>query len=94
MQVQGKILMIFDEKQITEKFVNRQFIVQTEERYPQKLSLELQQQAVDLIDPFKEGDFVVVDINIKGREWVSPQGETKYFNTLEAWKIQPLNQDS
>jgi single-strand DNA-binding protein len=25
--------------------------------------------------------------NLRGREWVNPQGEKKYFTSLEAWKI-------
>lgn len=91
MEVIGTIKLINDEKQITDKFITREFILTTEDQYPQTLSLQLQQQAVDLIDPYKIGDRVKVSINLKGREWISPQNETKYFNTLEVWKIQPEN---
>jgi hypothetical protein len=28
-----------------------------------------------------------VSFNLKGREWISPAGEAKYFNTVEAWRV-------
>ena len=31
-----------------------------------------------------------MSINIRGREWVSPQGETKYFNSIQGWRIEKL----
>jgi len=34
---------------------------------------------------------VDVAINIRGREWTSPQGEIKYFNSIEAWRIEPAS---
>jgi hypothetical protein len=30
---------------------------------------------------------VEVNYNLRGREWKSPEGVTKYFNTVEAWSI-------
>ncbi len=27
------------------------------------------------------------------RKWESPQGETRYFNTIEAWRILPSTSD-
>jgi hypothetical protein len=35
------------------------------------------------------GQSVEVSFNLKGRLWTSPQGEDKYFNSLEAWRITP-----
>ena len=31
---------------------------------------------------------VEVSFNLRGREWTSPTGDVKYFNTLEAWRIE------
>jgi len=31
-----------------------------------------------------------VSFNLRGREWTSPQGEVKYFNTLDAWRIEKV----
>ena len=39
------------------------------------------------LDSVQPGENITVHFNLRGREWTSPQGEIKYFNTLEAWKI-------
>lgn len=94
MQVHGIIDSIAKEKQVSEKFRNREFVLITEHKtqYPQTVLFELQQDRVDLIDPYKIGQEVSVDFNIKGRQWTNPQGEVKTFIQLVAWKIQPVNQ--
>lgn len=87
MELTGKIKAIFDTKEITPTFKKREFVLTTEEQYPQHIMLEMIQKNTDKLDGYNVGDSVNVGINIKGREWVSPQGETKYFNTIQAWKI-------
>ena len=64
------------------------FVVVTEEEYPQTLNLQAnKEKAENLIKYNKVGDKVDVSINLRGREWVNPKGETVVFNTIEAWKI-------
>jgi hypothetical protein len=41
-----------------------------------------------LLNVLNVGDSVTVGINLRGREWVSPSGETKYFNQINGWKIE------
>lgn len=71
----------------TQGFEKREFSIQTDEQYPQTIMFELQKDRVDMIDPFKIGEKIAVHFNLRGREWVNPQGETKVFNTLQAWKL-------
>jgi hypothetical protein len=35
-----------------------------------------------------EGQEIELSFNLKGREWTSPAGDVKYFNTLQGWKIE------
>jgi hypothetical protein len=65
------------------------FVVETtDEQYPQVLELQCTQDKADnLVKYNKVGDMVDCSINLRGREWVNPQGETKVFNTIEAWKV-------
>jgi hypothetical protein len=49
---------------------------------------QLTQDKCSLLDAFMEGQQVEVSFNLKGREWTSPQGEVKYFNTLEAFRVE------
>jgi hypothetical protein len=88
MEITGKIILIKDIQQVSEKFQKREFVIQTSENYPQTICLELQGNNVDIIDAYSVGEPVVVDINLRGRLWTNPQGEDKYFNTIVAWRIQ------
>lgn len=76
-------------QQVSEKFKKREFvIVENSSPYPQYISFQLTQDKCSLIDSINEGSEIKVFFNVRGREWVSPQNETKYFNSLEAWKIE------
>jgi hypothetical protein len=69
-------------------FEKRDLVIITEEQYPQTIIIQFTQQRCDLLDSLQVGQIVKVYINIRGREWTNPQGETKYFNTIEGWKIE------
>ena len=86
-QITGTIKRIFNTQQATEKFSKRDLVVTTDELYPQDIKMQFTQDKCGILDQYKEMDRVVVDINIRGREWISPKGEEVYFVTLEGWKI-------
>ena len=89
MELQGKLLVKGEiEKFGSNGFQKQQIVIVTEEKYPQSLLLEFQQDNCDLLHPFNIGDNVKIGINLRGRSWDSPQGETKYFNTTVGWRIE------
>lgn len=92
MDVTGIIKAKFDTVQVSEKFKKREFVLTIEPSspYPQHVSFQLVQDKVSLIDNYNVGEEVKVFFNLKGREWTSPQGETKYFNTIDAWKLEKM----
>ena len=90
-EITGKIKLIRDTQAVSASFNKKEFVVETSEQYPQFIQLELHQDKCDIIDAYQVGQEVVCGINIRGKEWQSPLGETKYFNTIICWKIQPLN---
>ena len=88
MEVQGRIKMIDETKTYGNNgFRKREMVVTTEEQYPQHIMIEFVQDKCDLLNNYSVGQMVKVSINLRGREWVNPQGETKYFNSLQAWKV-------
>lgn len=91
MEIEGKIKMIGDQQQVSEKFVKRELVITTDEQYPQHILIEFHQDKVDLMDPYKEGEPVKVHVNLRGREWINPQGEAKYFNSFQGWRIERQN---
>ena len=85
----GSIKVIGQTQQVSEKFSKRDLVVtDTSSQYPQDISFQLAQDKCSVLDAFMEGESVEVSFNLRGREWKSPQGDVKYFNTLEAWRIE------
>jgi hypothetical protein len=87
-QIFGKIHRILETQKISDNFMKREFVVKSDEQFPQLILLELQHDNVFQLDNFAVGNNVIVSINIRGRMWTSPLGEDKFFNTLVAWKIE------
>lgn len=94
MEVTGKIKVINAEQQVSASFKKRELVVTTDEQYPQHIIMEFTQDKCDLLNSYKVGEGVKVSINIRGREWVSPQGETKYFNSIQGWRIERLQTEA
>lgn len=88
MELNGKIKVVNDTQEVNASFKKREFVITTEEQYPQHIIMEFNQDKCDKLDSVGIGDEVKVSINIRGREWVNPQGESKYFNTIQAWNIE------
>lgn len=89
MQLQGKLKFIGDVKEFgSNGFTKRDIVIQTEEQYPQDLLLELHKDKCGLVDGIDVGTSILCSINIRGREWTSPQGEVRYFNTIVCWRIE------
>ena len=89
MEVIGLIKLIGLTEEIgSNGFKKRQLVVTTAEDYPQMLSIDFTQDKTGLLDSFAVGEGVKVSINLRGREWINPQGEAKYFNSFNGWKIE------
>lgn len=94
MEVTGKIRVINPTQQVSASFKKRELVVTTDEQYPQHIMVEFTQDKTDLLDSYRPGEDVKVSINLRGREWVSPQGETRYFNTIQGWRIERTQADA
>lgn len=91
MEIQGQIKKIFPSEYVgANGFEKRDLVITTIEQYPNDIIIQFTQQRCDLLNNLQVGQNVKVYINIRGREWTNPQGETKYFNTIEGWKIEVI----
>ncbi len=93
MLLTGKLTVIDEIKSFGEKFTKRSFVITTDEKYPQTIQLELHGETVCYTDLHKVGSQVECEVNVRGRAWESPSGETKYFNTLVCWKMKAIGGD-
>jgi len=89
-QIGGKLHATFEAQQVTQRFRKREFVVELADNpdYPQYVMFQLTGDRCEHLDGFNVGDEVRIEFNLRGREWNSPQGETKYFNSLDVWKIE------
>jgi len=91
MEIEGKIKLIDETKTYGNNgFRKREVVITTEEQYPQHIMIEFVQDKCDLLNSYAVGQSVKISINLRGREWVNPQGETKYFNSIQGWRIENL----
>jgi single-strand DNA-binding protein len=89
MEVTGKLRTIFDTKQVSERFTKREFVLELiDGKYPQTVLFQCTGDRCGVLDQFQVGDEVRVEFNLRGREWKSPQGDVKYFNSLDVWRIE------
>jgi single-stranded DNA-binding protein len=95
MEVSGRIKMIDETKAFgANGFRKREMVVTTDEHYPQHIMIEFTQDQCDLLNNYAVGEPVKVSINLRGREWVNPQGETKYFNSIQGWRIEKMQPEA
>lgn len=88
-QLTGTLKKVDPIVQVSDKFSKREFVItDATSQYPQDILFQSVQDKCSILDAFKVGDTVQVSFNLRGREWTSPQGEVKYFNTLDAWRIE------
>lgn len=85
-EIDGYIHKIFDAHTFDSGFTKREFVVTTEEKYPQQVKLELIKERCDMIDAYDVGDRVVVDFNIRGNEH-----NDKFYVSLQAWRLKKLD---
>jgi len=90
MEISGKVKYISQDIKVSDSFTKRELVVTTDEQYPQHILINFVQDKCDLIDKLVIGDNVKVSINLRGREWVNPQGESKYFNDIQGWRVEKL----
>jgi single-strand DNA-binding protein len=82
-ELEGTLIKKFDTQQIKDTFKKREFVVETDEQYPQQIKVELTQDKCELLDDYNEGDKLKVHFNLRGREW-----NGKYFVNINGWRIE------
>ena len=93
MEVTGKIKKIDETKTFGNNGLRkRELVLTTDEQYPQMLLIEFVQDKCDILNAFNVGDDIKVSINLRGREWINPEGQAKYFNSIQGWRVENAGQ--
>jgi hypothetical protein len=91
MKITGTLKIKKDTQIVSESFSKREFVLTVvDDAFSNDILIQLVKDKCILIDAFNIGDLLEVEINLNGKCWVNPQGEEKYFNSLNAWKISKI----
>lgn len=91
-EVVGKIRTIKETKSYGAKgFLKRELVVETGDKFTQYILMEFTQDNCEILDRFKVGDEVKIQVNINGRIWINPEKEEVIFNSINGWRIENLN---
>lgn len=91
-EVTGKLIAKYDEQVVSERFKKREFVLELSEEingsvYTNYAKMQLVQNKCEAIEPFKEGDMVKVNFNIRGNRW-EKDGKVNYITNLDAWRVE------
>jgi len=94
MELKGTIKELGKTQKMSDKFSKRDFVITTNDNptYPQHISLQCTNDKVVMLDNLSIGQEVTAHVNLRGKEWKSPTGEVKYFNTIECWKLDVIGE--
>jgi len=87
-ELQGAIKLIEDTQTFSSGFSKREFVLTTEDKYPQDVKFECTKNRIELLDKVREGDRVKVSFNIRGNEY-----KGRHFVNLQAWRIEPAGSE-
>ena len=88
--IQGKLYKKFETQQKTDSFKAREFVIEIQDgNYPQMIKFQLVQDRCDALEPYNEGDEILVSFDLRGREW-----NEKFFTNLNAWRITKVTNEA
>ncbi len=87
-ELSGKIIVIGNTETVGSAgtFQKRLIVIETDEKYAQKVPLDFVQDKCDLLDKFTIGQEVTIGYNIRGNEY-----NGKYYVSLNGWQIKALD---
>lgn len=82
-EMEGKVKVIEDTQTFGSGFQKREFVVISEEKFPQDIKFECTKDKIELLEKIRTGDNVKVSFNIRGNEY-----KGRYYVNLQAWRIE------
>jgi hypothetical protein len=90
-KVQANVKSVGQTIVVSDKFSKREIVVEIpDDKYPQTVQFEATQDKCDLLDSIGNGQQVEISFKLRGREWTSPSGDVKVFNTLNLVNISSI----
>jgi hypothetical protein len=82
LELTGTLVKFYETKSFPSGFSIQEFVVRTDERYPQEILVQAAKEKIDTLKNFKENDVVKVKFNLRGREY-----NGRHFVSLDMWAM-------
>lgn len=82
LELTGTLVKFYETKTFPSGFSIQEFVVRTDERYPQEILVQAAKEKIDTLKNFKENDVVKVKFNLRGREY-----NGRHFVSLDMWAM-------
>ena len=82
-KISGKLKLLFEAQSWDSGFSKREFVITTQEQYPQDVKFECIKDKISMLEGLNPGDELTVSFNVRGNEY-----NDRYFVNLQAWKIE------
>jgi len=93
MEIQGKLIEKFGATTHGESFKKQEFVIETlEDKYPQTIKMQATQDKIEKIESLIIGLQYTFHYNLRGRKWESPDNKIIYFNTIDVWRVEPMEE--
>ena len=83
LELTGTLVKFYETKSFPSGFSIQEFVVRTDERYPQEVLVQAAKEKIDVLKNFKENDVVKVKFNLRGREY-----NGRHFVSLDMWTME------
>jgi len=90
-EIQGTMYSKKAKQQVTEKFAKQEFIILTQDQYPQHIALQCVNDKCDLLKGIGKDDLIKVTFNLNGKPFTNKQGVEVVMTNLNAYKIESLS---
>lgn len=80
----GTVKVVLDLMTFDSGFTKREFVITTQDQYPQDVKFETVRDKTSICDKIQEGQEVTVSFDVRGNEY-----KGRYYVNLNAWRVQP-----
>lgn len=85
-EMEGTVKVVFDQQTFPSGFTKREFVVTSDDKYPQDIKFECVKERCDMLANVQQGDRVKVNFDIRGNEY-----KERYYVNLSAWKLEKIS---
>lgn len=88
-EIKGTVKKIFDQQDFPSGFYKRDFVITTQEQYPQDLKFSALKEKSEQLNGLQEGSAIQVKFDLRGREY-----NGNFYVDLNAWRIEPMGAEA